>query len=86
MSALGESITFCVEGTPASKGSYRAVTGRSRKTGKPVTRLIPMDKKERPWRDKILYAASSAMKAIGVRELLAHAAGDLSLDEAVAAM
>jgi len=29
---------------------------------------------------------SSAMKAIGVRELLAHAAGDLSLDEAVAAM
>lgn len=57
-----ESITFCVEGTPASKGSYRAVTGRSRKTGKPVTRLIPMDKKERPWRDKIQYAACSAMK------------------------
>jgi tRNA dimethylallyltransferase len=26
------------------------------------------------------------MKAIGVRELLAHAAGDLSLEEAVAAM
>ncbi len=29
---------------------------------------------------------SSPMKAIGVRELLAHAAGDLSLHEAVAAM
>jgi tRNA dimethylallyltransferase len=33
-----------------------------------------------------LDPASSPMKAIGVRELLAHAAGDLSLDEAVAAM
>jgi tRNA dimethylallyltransferase len=33
-----------------------------------------------------LDPAASPMKAIGVRELLAHAAGDLSLDEAVAAM
>lgn len=55
------SITFSVEGTPASKGSYRAVTGRSRKTGKPVTRLIPMDKKERPWREKVRHAALAAM-------------------------
>lgn len=61
MSALGESITFSVEGTPASKGSYRAVTGRSRKTGKPVTRLIPMDKKERPWREKVRQTALAAM-------------------------
>lgn len=56
-----KSITFCVEGTPASKGSYRAVTGRSRKTGKPVTRLIPMDKKERPWREKVRQTALAAM-------------------------
>jgi tRNA dimethylallyltransferase len=33
-----------------------------------------------------LDPAASPMKAIGVRELLAHAAGDLSLEEAVAAM
>jgi tRNA dimethylallyltransferase len=33
-----------------------------------------------------LDPAASPMKAIGVRELLAHAAGDVSLDEAVAAM
>jgi tRNA dimethylallyltransferase len=33
-----------------------------------------------------LDPAASPMKAIGVRELLAHAAGDISLDEAVAAM
>lgn len=61
MSTLGDSITFSVEGIPASKGSYRAVTGRSRKTGKPVTRLIPMDKKERPWRDKVRQTALAAM-------------------------
>lgn len=61
MSTLRELITFSIEGTPASKGSYRAVTGRSRKTGKPVTRLIPMDKKERPWRDKVRHAALAAM-------------------------
>lgn len=59
--ALCESITFSVEGIPASKGSYRAVTGRSRKTGKPVTRLIPMDKKERPWREKVRQTALAAM-------------------------
>jgi tRNA dimethylallyltransferase len=33
-----------------------------------------------------LDPAASPMKAIGVRELLAHVAGDLSLDEAIAAM
>lgn len=42
-----------IPGTPASKGSYRPITGRSRLTGKPVTRLIPMDRKERPWRDHV---------------------------------
>jgi crossover junction endodeoxyribonuclease RusA len=59
--ALCESITFSVEGIPASKGSYRPVTGRSRKTGKPVTRLIPMDKKERPWREKVRQTVLAAM-------------------------
>lgn len=58
---LRQAISFTIEGTPASKGSYRAVTGRSRKTGKPVTRLIPMDSKERPWRDKVRQAALAAM-------------------------
>lgn len=51
----GEPFSFSlfIPGIPASKGSYRPITGRSRTTGKPVTRLIPMDKKERPWRDHV---------------------------------
>lgn len=51
----GEPLSFSlfIPGIPASKGSYRPITGRSRTTGKPVTRLIPMDKKERPWRDHV---------------------------------
>ena len=47
------SLSLFIPGIPASKGSYRPITGRSRTTGKPVTRLIPMDKKERPWRDHV---------------------------------
>ena len=47
------SFKLFIPGIPASKGSYRPITGRSRTTGKPVTRLIPMDKKERPWRDHV---------------------------------
>ena len=47
------SFSLFIPGIPASKGSYRPITGRSRTTGKPVTRLIPMDKKERPWRDHV---------------------------------
>lgn len=52
---IGEpfSLSLFIPGIPASKGSYRPITGRSRTTGKPVTRLIPMDKKERPWRDHV---------------------------------
>lgn len=52
---IGEPFSFSlfIPGIPASKGSYRPITGRSRTTGKPVTRLIPMDKKERPWRDHV---------------------------------
>ena len=52
---INQQIGWCVfiSGTPASKGSYRPITGRSRLTGKPVTRLIPMDRKERPWRDHV---------------------------------
>ena len=52
---IGEPLSFSlfIPGIPASKGSYRPITGRSRTTGKPVTRLIPMDKKERPWRDHV---------------------------------
>lgn len=47
------SFNLFIPGIPASKGSYRPITGRSRTTGKPVTRLIPMDKKERPWRNHV---------------------------------
>lgn len=47
------SFSLFIPGIPASKGSYRPITGRSRTTGKPVTRLIPMDRKERPWRDHV---------------------------------
>ena len=47
------SFSLFIPGIPASKGSYRPITGRSRTTGKPVTRLIPMDKKERPWRNHV---------------------------------
>lgn len=52
---IGEPLSFSlfIPGIPASKGSYRPITGRSRTTGKPVTRLIPMDKKERPWRNHV---------------------------------
>lgn len=52
---IGKPFSFglFIPGIPASKGSYRPITGRSRTTGKPVTRLIPMDKKERPWRDHV---------------------------------
>lgn len=52
---IGEPFSFSlfIPGIPASKGSYRPITGRSRTTGKPVTRLIPMDRKERPWRDHV---------------------------------
>ena len=52
---IGKPFAFglFIPGIPASKGSYRPITGRSRTTGKPVTRLIPMDKKERPWRDHV---------------------------------
>lgn len=34
---------------PASKGSYRAVWGKT-KDGRKVSRLVPMDKHEAPWR------------------------------------
>lgn len=47
------SFNLFITGIPASKGSYRPITGRSHTTGKPVTRLIPMDKKERPWRNHV---------------------------------
>ena len=52
---IGQPFSFSmfIPGIPASKGSYRPITGRSRTTGKPVTRLIPMDRKERPWRDHV---------------------------------
>lgn len=53
MTGEPSSFSLFIPGTPASKGSYRPITGRSRTTGKPVTRLIPMDKKERPWRDHV---------------------------------
>lgn len=53
MTGKPSSFSLFIPGTPASKGSYRPITGRSRTTGKPVTRLIPMDKKERPWRDHV---------------------------------
>lgn len=47
-------FTFRVYGIPASKGSYRPITGRSHVDGRPVTRLIPMDAKEKPWRQRIV--------------------------------
>jgi Holliday junction resolvase RusA-like endonuclease len=55
MKLIREPFAFSlfIPGIPASKGSYRPITGRSRTTGKPVTRLIPMDRKERPWRDHV---------------------------------
>ena len=46
MTGEPSSFSLFIPGIPASKGSYRPITGRSRTTGKPVTRLIPMDKKE----------------------------------------
>lgn len=49
------SFKVYVAGIPASKGSYRPVNGKT-KTGKRVTRLIPMDKKEKPWRESIVKA------------------------------
>lgn len=49
-------ISFGVDGVPAPKGSYRPITQRSRVTGKPVTRLIPMSKKEHPWRQAVVNA------------------------------
>lgn len=56
-----------VEGIPASKGSYRPVNGRT-KTGRRVTRLIPMDKKEKPWRDSIVKAVQATDKWRQFRE------------------
>lgn len=53
MTSEQSSFNLFIPGIPASKGSYRPITGRSRTTGKPVTRLIPMDKKERPWRNHV---------------------------------
>lgn len=41
-----------VHGTPAPKGSYRAITGKDGKA-----RLIPMSKREKPWRDAVRKAA-----------------------------
>lgn len=48
---------------PASKGSYRPVSGRSKTSGKRVTRLIPMDKKEHPWRQFIVQTIHNQIAA-----------------------
>lgn len=54
---------------PATKGSYRAVTGRSRsRPGAMVTRLIPDNKNEHPWRAAIceaIYSLKGVVPAIG---------------------
>lgn len=50
---------------PATKGSYRAVTGRSRsRPGAMVTRLIPDNKNEHPWRAAICEAIYSLKKDV----------------------
>lgn len=60
------SISISVRGVPpASKGSYRAVWGRGRSGGR-VTRLIPMDAKERPWRQLI----ASTIRYRGTKPLI----------------
>lgn len=45
----------CLGYQPASKGSYKAVWGKT-KTGKKVSRLVPMDKHEAPWRKRLVKA------------------------------
>ena len=52
---------------PATKGSYRAVTGRSRsRPGTMVTRLIPDNKNEHSWRAMICEAIRSLKAPIPV--------------------
>ena len=59
-----------VRGTPAPKGSYRPITQKSRISGKPVTRLIPMSKKEKPWRQAVVRAVSPYVLPAG-RQIIA---------------
>lgn len=56
------SVTVCIEALgmkPATKGSYRVISGKSRlQPGRTVSRLIPDNKMERTWRDFICLAVS----------------------------
>ena len=51
-------LNILVWGLPAPKGSYRPVTNR--RTGK--TMLLPMSKREKPWRQAVKLAAQSAWR------------------------
>lgn len=59
-------FTFHAAGQPASKGSYRPV--RNPRTGRTV--LLPMDKKEKPWRQLIAQQIRSQWHALYPNETM----------------
>ena len=67
---MRRTISFMVDGIPAPKGSYRPITQKSRISGKPVTRLIPMSRKEKPWRQAVVRAVSPYIRSVG-RQIIA---------------
>lgn len=54
----GGTFVFFAHGEPAPKGSYKAV--RNPKTGK--TLLLPMSKREKPWRQTIVAAIENSRR------------------------
>lgn len=53
-------ISFWVSGIPATKGSWRAY--RNKRSGKSV--LVPMNAKEKPWREHVQWVARTTMAAL----------------------
>ena len=59
MTSQTDEVKFFAHGLPAPKGSYRPVDGRSR-DGRPVTRLVPMSRREKEWRTRVAVAFRQA--------------------------